>query len=874
MINIKAIYRKLINSSETYADTEKSDPATQEFKTKYWNFKNLLTINQRILEIMSDMEQTLSGNKVFGYSFLRKNITELSVALFRVITLLDRIAPAKYSALLNKFEEIHTSLDNIHLEIEPGEYDGKSWLYLDIKQLRREDAHSTGAKAANLAEVQNIPEIIIPDGFVLSTKAFEVFFQENNLNPQIEQIIQCINFDKLEEVYEASARLKKLINTAKMPDAVQEGMKTGYKNLEERHGRGIRLAVRSSATGEDELQTSFAGQYHSVLEVRGDELVSAYKKVLAGKYNARALLYRHNKGFSDRHVRMSAAFLVMQDAVSSGVIYTNNPETGSDDVVISALRGLPKALVDGSADPDLFVYSRSEKKLIDRNINEQKTMLCHSAKKGIISVNLDPESAREPAVTDFLALALARIAMDLEKYFGSPQDIEWCVDPLGKIVILQTRPLQVHHKSADSTEDEHSYLSFRNSLASRDIQPLLKGGITASGGIAQGPVFLIESQKDAAGFPQGGIMVAMDALPRWSSLVGKASGLITEHGSAAGHLATVAREFNVPALFNTENATAVLAAASHVTLDAWACEVFEGSLPYTLPESSEDKGRMFNTPVYSTLTEILSLVSPLNLTDPDHKNFSPENCKTYHDILRFCHEKAVDEMFCLGQEYEGTEASGKRLVAGVPTQWWLINIGGGFKKRKIKDRIRLSEISSQPFLAVWEGMVSHAWQGPPGADAKGLFSIMMESTMNRDLDLVGPSSFALKNHALVSGNFCSLNCRFGYHYSVLQTLCKEQDRENYIRFGFKGGAADMRRKQLRLKVMSQIMEEIGFQINTTEDSLRASFEGGSRVETLKRLKTLGYLIVHTRQMDMVMNNKDQFDYYQHKMQADINNLMN
>lgn len=873
MINIKAIYKKFIKGPENYADTENSDPATQEFKTKYWNFKNLLTINQKILEIMSEMEQTLTGNKVYGYSFLRKNITELSVAMFRVITLLDRIAPGKYSTLLNKFEKIHTSLDNIHLEIEPGGYHEESWLCRDIQQIRREDAPTAGAKAANLAEVQNIPGIIIPDGYVLSVKAHELFIRENNLNPQIEQIIQCINFDKLEEVYEASARLKRLINAAKVPDAVQEVMEAAYKDLEERHGRGIRLAVRSSATGEDELQTSFAGQYHSVLEVSGNELANAYKKVLAGKYNARALLYRHNKGFSDRHVRMSAAFLVMQDAAASGVIYTNNPETGTDDVVISALRGLPKALVDGSADPDLYIYSRTEKRLTDKNINEQTTMLCHSAEKGMISVNLDPESGREPAVTDQFALTLAKIAMDLEKHFGRPQDVEWCVDPSGKTIILQTRPLQIHHKTVDSAEAEHSYSSFRNNLASKDIQPVLKGGITASGGIAQGTVFLVESQKDAGSFPQGGILVARDALPRWSSLAGKASGLITDHGAAAGHLATVAREFNVPALFNTGNATAVLAEASHVTLDAWACEVFKGSLPYTIPASSEEKGRMHNTPVYSALKKILSLVRPLNLTDPDHENFSPEHCETYHDILRFCHEKAVDEMFCLGQEYEGTEASGKRLVAGVPTQWWLINIGGGFKKRKIQDRIRLSEISSQPFLAVWEGMVSHAWQGPPGADARGLFSIMMESTMNRDLDLTGPSSFALKNYALVSGNFCSLNCRFGYHYSVLQTLCQEQDRENYIRFGFKGGAADMSRKQLRLRLMSQVMEEIGFQIKTTEDSLRASFEGGSRPETLKRLKTLGYLIVHTRQMDMVMNNKEQFDYYQHKMQTDISNLM-
>jgi pyruvate, water dikinase len=872
MLNLKDICQKIFRlKSRECVETEKTDPVTEEFKTRYWNFKNLLALNQKVLENMSCMEQAYAGEKIYGFGFLRKNNTELSVCLFRVITLLDRIAPGKYRGLLERFEDIQSRLNMICSVEEKAGEDDSAWICRNIEDLSSSDSDMAGSKAANLGEISKNTDMHVPEGFVLSRRAFRLFIDKNQLQPHLEQIVQCVDFENLAMVYEASSRLKKLIQDSPVPDEIMTALNFAWQQIARPHGSKVRLAVRSSATGEDGLETSYAGQYLSILEVASQDLADAYKKVLASKYNARAMLYRHNKGLDDHHVHMCVAFLVMQEALSGGVVYTMNPETGTRELIISALHGLPKSLVDGSTNPDLLIYSRELGKITGREIHEQKTMLSYLPGKGIEKADLDPKQRTMPAISDKLALKLAQSALKLEKHFGEPQDIEWCRNPSGRIVILQSRPLQLHQNSPDQPAEDSCYTEFRAKIASRNIKPVISGGITACSGVAWGKVHIVANAEDAARFPQGAILVSRDALPRWSALVGKASGLITDRGAAAGHLATVAREFNVPALFNSGSATRDLAHISQVTLDAKARQVFPLLIQCSTSSGSQRR-LMSDTPVQNAMKQALELICPLNLTDPERNDFRPEHCRTCHDILRFCHEKAVDEMFSLGNQYNGADISGKRLVAGEPTQWWLVDIGGGFKKIVPGNRVRLSEIRSGPFLKIWEGMTSHTWHGPPGADAKGLFSIMLESTMNRDLDLSGPSSFTQKNYALISNSFCSLSCRYGYHYSVLQAMCKDLDRENYIRFGFKGGAANMDRKRLRLRMIAEILEEWDFQVKIKEDVLNAHFEGLGSMETMKRLKILGYLIVHTRQMDMVMNDKNQYACHQNRMKQEIRDI--
>jgi len=130
---------------------------------------------------------------------------------------------------------------------------------------------------------------------------------------------------------------------------------------------------------------------------------------------------------------------------------------------------------------------------------------------------------------------------------------------------------------------------------------------------------------------------------------------------------------------------------------------------------------------------------------------------------------------------------------------------------------------------------------------------MANSAMNSDLDVCARSVMQQQNCAFVSPKFCSLNCRFGYHFSVIQAFVGDRGRENYIRFSFQGGAADETRKRRRLELIRTVLEEAGFYLEIREDSLNARLEGYDETFLLRRLKVLGFLIIHTRQIDMVMS---------------------
>ena len=210
-----------------------------------------------------------------------------------------------------------------------------------------------------------------------------------------------------------------------------------------------------------------------------------------------------------------------------------------------------------------------------------------------------------------------------------------------------------------------------------------------------------------------------------------------------------------------------------------------------------------------------------------------------------------------------------RVVNDVPTQWWIIDLGDGLKGSMEKDTVKLENIASAPMLALWKGITAVEWDGPPPIDSKGFMSIMVQSTMNRDLCASGQSSYAQNDCAIISKNFCNLSCRFGYHYSVVQTFVSNASRENYIRFCFKGGAADLNRKFLRMKLIEEILVKYDFQVEIHEDYMNANIEGYDQLSTINRLKVLGYLIMHTRQLDMIMSNPAKAAYYKKKFLKDI-----
>lgn len=280
---------------------------------------------------------------------------------------------------------------------------------------------------------------------------------------------------------------------------------------------------------------------------------------------------------------------------------------------------------------------------------------------------------------------------------------------------------------------------------------------------------------------------------------------------------------------------------------------------------------MEGSPVHTRLCELLELLSPLTLPAPEDPGFRAANCRTVRDVARIAHQRAVDAMFDFGRSQQDfSERQAKQLWAGgAAMQWWIINLEDAFSAGPEGKFIRLENIDSPPFLAVWEGISAFPWAGPPPVDARGFLSIMYESTTNPEISITGNFDFGVQNHILLSKAYVSLSSRFGYHFVTIEALVGERARENFVSFQFRGGAAEMTRRERRIAFVSGLLSEFGFSIEVKEDALIARVEGLPTPELMDRLRVLGYLIIHTRQLDMIMRIPAQVRLHREKILREI-----
>jgi pyruvate,water dikinase len=367
------------------------------------------------------------------------------------------------------------------------------------------------------------------------------------------------------------------------------------------------------------------------------------------------------------------------------------------------------------------------------------------------------------------------------------------------------------------------------------------------------------------------------ALPKWAPLLHKASALLSEAGGAASHLASVTREYGVPALFGLQELTTRLREQephTQLTVDARKGIVYLGCPPAGFAVRKMG-GTVVDSPLRRRLKAVTDRVLPLNLLDPEAKEFSPGGCRTLHDITRFCHEKSVASLFSTQREGRGEdEPPGKQLKAGVKLKYWLIDMGGGFSEPIHTPHVDIRHIRSLPMLALWNGMTSIPWAGPPAPDGRGFLSVVARSASNPELEPLAPNSMTEKNYFLISGSFCTLQTRIGYHFCTVEAEAGAVDHANYASFHFKGGAASRDRRALRVRLMADILQEHGFTASAQNDALFAHAEDASQKDILDKTRILGYLLIHTRQMDMVMRNTAMVSQLNKKFRDDIHTLLN
>ena len=834
------------------------------FKSRFHSFKLLLAANSRILEAMADMERALQGNESFSMAFVQARCTSISVNVFRMITDMENIAPGKYTALRDCFVAIQRQIDAL-LGQKKQLTDRR--LVIPLTAVSSDMTDMVGGKMANLGDVKNKLNMKVPDGFVITAAAHEVFMTADGLQKEVDRLFQVAGSDEDRNLDLVSSQIRQQIMSAEVPESIYLAVVDAYTQMKlQNGGQEIRMAVRSSAHGEDAENSSFAGQYRSELNVGFSQFFYYYKQVMASKYSVQAIAYKLNRGFRDEDIAMCVGCLAMVDAIAGGVIYTRNPlDTRDDAIYINSTWGLPKAVVDGNDLCDLFVVSRDDALTIQRREVREKgyQIVCYED-EGCIRTETTDGRGNLPSLTDEQVQMLADHAVRIEQYYEMPQDIEWAIDASGNVSILQSRPLQQMESMLPG--EDLNLQQFEPSL-------LVEGGINASPGVACSTVFKVAKKVDILQFPDGAVLVVEQALPTWAPLVARAAAVISEQGGFAGHLANVAREFGIPALFGVSGAMALVNNGETVTVAADLGRVYRGCIAPLLEWKRPEPKLMMGSPVYESLREVSRHIIHLYLLDPESRDFVPQNCQTFHDITRFIHEKSVQEMFSFGKDHSFSERSSKQLHYKVPMNWWILNLDDGFVHEIKGKYVKLEDIASIPMLAFWEGFAAIPWDGPPAMDGKGMTSIMFKSTMNPALVPGLRSKYADRNYFMVSKNYATLSSRLGYHFSTMEAMVSERSEENYLGFKFKGGAADFERCMGRIQFIKEILERYGFRAVVNADNLDARIEGHDMDFMYSRIKILGYLTLHTRQLDMIMGNSGLVSHYMAKLTKDIDSLL-
>ena len=826
------------------------------FKILFTGFRQVLDDHNRAIEIIADMGDKLGGDYLFDINYIKSAYSELFNAVYGSMQNFDTLTRNKYLKLHDVFDRIDTQIKRMIFDASPTSGE-RILFYEDITWDRYSEA---GGKNANLAELKNYLKLNVPDGFAITTHAFDEFIRHNGLEVKIES---SITESMLNELHD-------LIINGEIPSELSAAIDDAIERLKEKFKGGLACALRSSATEEDS-EHSFAGQFETVLNVplKGRAVKDAYKKVIASLFSDRAIAYQRQVGYEPGRSKMAVGCMAMVDSASSGVIYSTNPNGDGTTMIINSTWGLGKSIVEGQIDADFYVVKKDiNPEIIENRHGRKKSMIINLRDGGVNKIKTPDSMMERPCLTSEQVLELASRAIQIEKHFRKPQDIEWAIDKDGRIFILQARPLRVNDgdnpPSPPFSKGGYVPLFSKEGLGeitASNAKILIKDkGIVVQKGIGAGRVFIMKNMDDLDNFPKGSVLVAKHDSSNFVRVMPYVSAIITDTGTPTSHMASLCREFRIPTIVNAGNATQALRHGQEITVNAddGGAAVFEGTVKTLLMHADSNFRRMEDVYEFRRKRYILRYISPLNLIDPLEDNFTPEGCKTIHDILRFIHEKSVSELIGISRAVS-KEHTHVKLDLEIPAGITLIDIGGGLNIEPGQRSAAFEDIASIPLKAIIKGML---YPGVWHSDAVSLKAKDFLTSMMRMSDITSDGlSYIENNVAVASKEYMNLSLRFGYHFNVIDCYCSENARNNHIHFRFAGGATDIVKRSRRVELITNILKEYGFDIKTKGDLIIARLANIRQDEMESILDDIGRLIAYTRQLDAALHDDSKVERY-------------
>lgn len=489
-----------------------------------------------------------------------------------------------------------------------------------FNELGIDDIPSVGGKNANLGEM--VTELAsmgvkVPYGFATTSEAYWKFLESNNLKDKIKDILTDINTDDINQLKEKGLEVRNLILNTPFPDDIADDIKEAYLQLSKMYNVDeVDIAVRSSATAEDLPDASFAGQQETYLNIQGIDLLCAkVHECYASLFTDRAISYRDSRGYSHFDVALSVGIqkMVRSDKSSSGVMFTIDTESGSENLImINSIWGLGENIVGGIVNPDEYyvfkpMLKKGKETVLKHKLGSKELKLVYAENSTTKNIKATQEEQRNFSLTDEEVIYLAKVGLKIEEHYSNkagsyrPMDIEWAKDgDTNEIYIVQARPETVQSNSEKNVQTTYTLDSTNNEL--------IIVGRAIGEKIGNGKVKYIENIDQFHLFNEGEVLVTQITDPDWEPIMKKASAIVTNSGGRTCHAAIVAREIGVPAVVGTTNATTVLKDGQEVTVCCAQGEdgnVYQGLLEYSMQELDMSALTPPNTKIF------------MNVGDPD-----------------------------------------------------------------------------------------------------------------------------------------------------------------------------------------------------------------------------------------------------------------
>ncbi len=461
-------------------------------------------------------------------------------------------------------------------------------------ELNNEDVPVVGGKNASLGEMfSDLADegVAVPDGFATTARAYREYIEANDLAERIQGLLDDMHAGR-RDLDEVGHRIRELIRHGEFPAETAEAITEAYDELSRRYdSKRTDVAARSSATAEDLPEASFAGQQETFLNVTGHQnLLEACRNCYASLFTDRAISYREEQGFEHMDVALSVGVqkMVRSDEAGSGVMFTIDTDSGFPDVVvINAAWGLGENVVQGAVNPDeyrVFKPLLEEgvfEPIIEKHLGEKEQKMVYARGGSETTKNVDTTVAEREAfvLSDQEIITLGQWAAIIERHYGRPMDIEWAKDgQLGDLFILQARPETVQSQKEAETLKAYTL---------KERSDVVVEGLAIGEAIAGGKAQVLESAEAIEQFEDGAILVTGMTDPDWVPIMKKSAGIVTDHGGRTSHAAIVSREFGIPAIVGTGDATHVLSNGQEITMSTAEGEtgyVYEGLLDFEVED--------------------------------------------------------------------------------------------------------------------------------------------------------------------------------------------------------------------------------------------------------------------------------------------------